>query len=718
MSICAKPKFLTALGGVALAAAFATAFGPLSPVAAVEATGTGGVVIQLTDSTGMETEAASAGFDTSRTTSDGDEAGAAEGTEDFEVLTAPISVEDPFSVAGVTWTSGQELPVGSSVQMRTLDDEVWSDWFALETEDEPGTRSGTEMNVSGGSTGLQVRITKGTGALPTDLRIDVSYTADDGITANDGEDLAEVLPTASSVTDDVSNTETQDLQENLANTASSFVADDDSAYARSVVVQTVASTSASKTAIAKATATANVQPRSAWGADESIMTWKVTYATFQGVIVHHTAGSNTYTQAQVKSTIQGIYRYHAVTNGWGDIGYNVLIDRFGGRWEGRSGTLASANDQMAVGAHAVPRNTGTMGVSVMGNYAIDGVTPSSTVLTSLEDVIAWKFVVAAVDPRSTSPLTVPLPSEKVINSSLTPGSALPRIVGHRDVSSTVCPGSIYNSLSTIRTAVATKYDAFMAISDTPTASPTTTAPTTAAPTSAPTTAAPSAGTTFYLNDAWTGQANTTFSWGEATDEVLVGDWDGDGKDTIAIRRGTRFAFTNSTTPTGAPEFTMVYGRADDEVLVGDWDGDGKDTIAVRRDASIYVRNSLSTGQAEKSFTFGRATDAAFAGDWDGDGKDTVAVRRSGRFYILNVLASGTAELNFAYGKDTDAVFAGHFGKNSKTDSFAVRRGSTYYVTENLQGGTADWSLIYGRVSDETLVGDWNGDGLGTLGVRR
>ena len=69
--------------------------------------------------------------------------------------------------------------------------------------------------------------------------------------------------------------------------------------------------------------------------------------------------------------MRSIYRYHAVSRGWGDIGYNVIVDKFGRRWEGRAGGLAST----VVGAHAGGFNSGTFGVSMLGNY--ESVNPPS-----------------------------------------------------------------------------------------------------------------------------------------------------------------------------------------------------------------------------------------------------------------------------------------------------------------------------------------------------
>ena len=178
---------------------------------------------------------------------------------------------------------------------------------------------------------------------------------------------------------------------------------------------------------------------------------------------------------------------------------------------------------------------------------------------------------------------------------------------------------------------------------------------------------------FYLNDSWGPTANHVFPWGVPSDVALAGDWNADGADTVALRRGNRYAFTNQTTPSASPNFSVTYGKATDQVLVGDWNGDGKDTLAVRRGNTYYIKNSIN---------------------------------------------GGTADTVVAYGKATDHVLVGHFSKGSSKDSFTVRRGNKYFVSYSIHGGEADKVVAYGRSSDSPIVGDWNGDGVDTLGVRR
>ncbi|MGO1562769.1 MAG: hypothetical protein ACTHW7_13205, partial [Actinomycetaceae bacterium] len=72
---------------------------------------------------------------------------------------------------------------------------------------------------------------------------------------------------------------------------------------------------------------------------------------------------------------------------------------------------------------------------------------------------------------------------------------------------------------------------------------------------------------------------------------------------------------------------LDYGRASDEVYVGDWDGDATDSFAVRRGITFFVSNSLTSTVAEIEQDYGRSGDEVFVGDWNGDNADTLGIRR-------------------------------------------------------------------------------------------
>lgn len=225
------------------------------------------------------------------------------------------------------------------------------------------------------------------------------------------------------------------------------------------------------------------------------------------------------------------------------------------------------------------------------------------------------------------------------------------------------------------------------------------------------------GTGYYVSNSLKGgAADFSFGYGRAGDEAYAGDWNGDGKDSLTLRRGNMF-YTKYSLTGGNADCAFSYGKNEDLVLPGDWDVDGKDTFAVRRGSTYYIKNSLEGGIADKSFIYGRSEDQTYVGDWNGDGHDTFVVRRGNVFYFKNSLTGGNADTVITYGRDDDQVYVGDWDGDGK-DSLAVRRGSTFYVKNTIASGVADEAFSYGKTSDTVLVGDWDGDGKDTFMVRR
>ncbi|WP_193312918.1 AMIN-like domain-containing (lipo)protein [Georgenia subflava] len=224
------------------------------------------------------------------------------------------------------------------------------------------------------------------------------------------------------------------------------------------------------------------------------------------------------------------------------------------------------------------------------------------------------------------------------------------------------------------------------------------------------------GSEYFLNDALAGPANHHFLYGRSSDRAYVGDWNGDGVDSLAVRRQSQYFLRNALAG-GDADAAVVYGRASDVVLVGDWDGDGDDTLAVRRGNVYHIKNSLSGGPADRLVPYGRADDVVLVGDWDGDGVDTLAVRRGNVYHVKNSLSGGPADQLVPYGRVSDEVVVGDWDGDGD-DSLAVRRGSLYLFKDALGGGAADREAVYGRAGDAVFAGDWNADAVDTLGVRR
>ncbi|WP_158220984.1 SpoIID/LytB domain-containing protein [Kineosporia sp. R_H_3] len=319
------------------------------------------------------------------------------------VLT-PRRTTPQFAVAGVTWTG--TAPAGTSIAIRVHENGTWGEWTPAPVADDGpdpdsaegagGTGGGTDpILTSGRADGVQVKVLSATGTAPAGLGLAL---VDPGTSAADG---------------------------------------------------TVGTTA---TASAQAAGTRpTILTRAQWGADESLRRGTLEYNTrVVAGVLHHTAGSNGYSAADVPAQLRGIYAYHTKVRGWNDIAYNVLVDRFGRLWEGRYGGLT----KNVRGAHALGFNAETFGVSAMGNY--ETATPSSAMLTAISRVFAWKFSLNRIDPRGTATLVSAGNLRYPAGARVT----VPTMLAHRNVGPTACPGAhLYAKMPALRTMVASRVGA-------------------------------------------------------------------------------------------------------------------------------------------------------------------------------------------------------------------------------------------------------------------
>ncbi len=171
--------------------------------------------------------------------------------------------------------------------------------------------------------------------------------------------------------------------------------------------------------------------RADWGADESKMTWKPEYAdTLSAIVLHHTATSGDYQPEDVPKIMRSIYHYQAVTLEWGDIGYHVVVDRFGRLWEGRTGGLRKP----VIGAHAGGFNVRTAGISMIGTFT--ETTVPDAVIDAAARYVAWRFAPYGVDPGGSTRLTGGPNTKYDKKVTVT----VPRVYPHRQTNATECPG--------------------------------------------------------------------------------------------------------------------------------------------------------------------------------------------------------------------------------------------------------------------------------------
>ncbi len=186
--------------------------------------------------------------------------------------------------------------------------------------------------------------------------------------------------------------------------------------------------------------------RRAWRANERIVRGSTSYADrLAFAVVHHTAGATPATPEESAAIVRAIQAYHVRSNGWNDIGYNFLVDRFGQVFEGRRGGVG----RNVVGAHAQGFNTGSVGVAVIGTYESSRI--STGARSALVSLLAWRLDVAHVNPASRLSWT------SGGNPRYAAGTRvrLNAISAHRDTGFTSCPGAaLYRQLGGVRTRVA------------------------------------------------------------------------------------------------------------------------------------------------------------------------------------------------------------------------------------------------------------------------
>ena len=188
-------------------------------------------------------------------------------------------------------------------------------------------------------------------------------------------------------------------------------------------------------------------PRRSWaGSDTALRRDSPRYADqLRFAVVHHTAGASPSSPAESAAMVKGVAAYHVRSNGWDDIGYNFLVDRFGQIFEGRYGGI----DRNVIGAHAQGFNTGSVGVALIGSYSASAPAPAAH--DALARLLAWRLDVAHIDPLST------LAYASGGNPKYAPGTPvfLRAVAGHRDTGFTSCPGErVYGLLPAVARAAA------------------------------------------------------------------------------------------------------------------------------------------------------------------------------------------------------------------------------------------------------------------------
>jgi len=282
-----------------------------------------------------------------------------------------------YAMVGVTWRAGTAAP-GTEVLVSSRTDGTWTGYEPLDVEDQPGAaagaeaRGGTEPLWVDGADGIAVRVRSQAGRAPADLEV---TTVDPARTPTPSAASASGSAPGAPITGPVAFPSMPD-----------------------------------------------VITRREWGADPDLgdACWAPRYGNAaRAVVVHHTVNANDYGRNDVTAIMKSIQAYHTQGQGWCDIGYNYLVDRFGRIYEGRAGGLRYP----VRGAHAGDYNNDTVGISMIGDY--DSVRLTRRLKNAMVRLVGWRLGTSYMP---------------IYGRTRVFDQRVPRILGHRDVMSTTCPG--------------------------------------------------------------------------------------------------------------------------------------------------------------------------------------------------------------------------------------------------------------------------------------
>jgi N-acetylmuramoyl-L-alanine amidase len=194
----------------------------------------------------------------------------------------------------------------------------------------------------------------------------------------------------------------------------------------------------------------DIVTRSEWGADRADGGCKPrthpAMGTVKAAVIHHTVTANDYSAQEAPGIVLGICRYHRNANGWNDIGYQALVDRFGTLYVGRAGGLAKP----VVGAQAQGFNAQTTAIASIGTHTKVPITPEAK--ASIVNYLAWRMSAAGL--QAIGKTTLVSAGGELSRYRKGRRVKLRKVIGHGTIGLTACPGdALERQIPQIRHAV-------------------------------------------------------------------------------------------------------------------------------------------------------------------------------------------------------------------------------------------------------------------------
>lgn len=230
-----------------------------------------------------------------------------------------------------------------------------------------------------------------------------------------------------------------------------------------------------------------------------------------------------------------------------------------------------------------------------------------------------------------------------------------------------------------------------------------------------------------------GGFDAQFQYGGPGDWALAGDWNGDQRTDVGIYRSSEAAFyllteRSDNAPIDDFQIRNFGGGLNDVPIVGDWDGDGRDSIGIFRldTGEWYLAEYDDYNGIEPAVVFGGSetfTDVPVPGDYSGDGITDIAIYRltTGEWFV-DTNFDGLADFHWVYGgHPLDRPLVGDFNGDGSDDPALFRSddpnfpGSSRWfmgIERTDTAITGDYKILdFGDADDYFLQGDFNGDGL-------
>ena len=170
---------------------------------------------------------------------------------------------------------------------------------------------------------------------------------------------------------------------------------------------------------------------------------------------------------------------------------------------------------------------------------------------------------------------------------------------------------------------------------------------------------------------------------------------------------------------GADINEFIYGRKDAIPVAGDWDGDGITDIGVYVAGDWYL-DLDGDGRWDRTDLWaqlGSQEDLPVTGDWDGDGKTDIGI--FGPAWPRDPIAV-LHEPGLPDAENHPTRIAGKVKNVPPREEEATSGARLLKQPRAVDGRTdlIDHVFYYGDAGDTPVAGDWNGDGIRTVGVFR